>query len=89
MKKTEQFPFHRARRITPEEVEMYRKAIEDLTGKKRPKRPGRPPKLKIEKYVPISIRLHPQVFSWLKTEAKRKSLPYQTIINQILLREAA
>lgn len=89
MKRSKEFPFNRARRITPSEVESFRKGIEKIEGKKRPKRLGRPVKTPAEKYVPVSIRLHPQVLSWLKKESKKRDVPYQTIINQLLLKEAA
>lgn len=86
---SKEFPFHKARRITAEEVKVFRKAIEQAEGRKRPKRIGRPLKKMTEKYIPVSIRLHPFVLAWLKKEAKKKSVPYQTIINQLLLKEAA
>lgn len=89
MKSTKEFPFNKARRITTKEVVTGRRAIEKFTGKPRPKRKGRPPKSLSQKYVPISIRLDPKALSWLKREAKRKSVPYQTIINNLLLKEAA
>lgn len=89
MKSIKEFPFERARRVTPQEVEAGRKAIEKFTGKPRPKRKGRPPKTALEKYIPISIRLHPAALEWLKREAKKKSVPYQTIINELLLNKAA
>jgi len=89
MKRSREFPFHKARRITPKEVESFRKALEKAEGVKRPKRIGRPPKKTKEKYVPVSIRLHPLALAWLKKESKKRALPYQTIINQILLKEAA
>lgn len=88
MSSTKQFPFEKARRITPEELKAYRKAIEKKTGKKLPKRVGRPPKKKKEKYIPISLRLHPRILSWLKREAKKRAVPYQTIINQELVKAA-
>ena len=89
MKSTKEFQFEKARRVTPQEVERGRKAIEALTKRTRPKRKGRPPKSALEKYVPISIRLHPVALAWLKKEAKKKSLPYQTIINELLMHRAA
>jgi len=57
--------------------------------KERPKRLGRPPKRATEKYIPVSVRLHPQTVAFLKKEAKKRDVPYQTIINQLLLKEAA
>nr|WP_253715866.1 BrnA antitoxin family protein [Bdellovibrio bacteriovorus] len=66
---------------------MGRKAIEERTGKKRPHR-GRPAKSENEKFVPISIKLHPQVLAWAKREAKKRGVGYQTIINETLLKKA-
>ena len=63
------------------------KAIEAKLGTKRPRR-GRPPK-GIEKYTPVSIRLHPDVIAWAKREAKKRRLGYQTIINEVLLKASA
>lgn len=88
MSSTKQFPFEKARRITAEELKAYRKAIEKKTGEKLPVRSGRPPKAKEDKYVPISLRLHPKILNWLKREAKKRGVPYQTIINQMLMRAA-
>lgn len=88
MKRSKTFPFERARRITDREVQGYRKAIEEKLGIKRPVR-GRPPKQIDEKYCAVSIRLHPKILEWAKTEAKRRGEGYQTIINQALLKLAA
>ena len=84
MKRKKEFPFHKASRITSERLALHRKAIEVFEGKKRPVRLGRPPKSAAEKYVPVSVRLHPRVLTWLKRESKKRALPYQTIINQVL-----
>ena len=89
MKSKKEFPFNKARRVTPSEVEEGRKAIETLTGKARPKRKGRPPKLPSQKYIPISLRIHPDAMKWLRKEAKRKGVPYQSIINYLLLKESS
>lgn len=75
------------RQVTPEETEMFRKAIETKLGVKRPSR-GRPPKEK-DKYTPIAIRLHPKIIKWAKQEAKRRGIGYQTVINEVLLKVAA
>ena len=87
MKKAEEFPFERARRVTAREAEAARKAIEEKLGHKRPRR-GRPPKGG-GKYAPVSIRLHPRVLAWAKKEAKRRGLGYQTVINEALLKATA
>ena len=87
MPKAREFPFEAARRVTPREVAAARTAIEEKLGKKRPRR-GRPPKGD-EKYVPVSIRLHPRVVAWAKKEARRRGLGYQTVINDALLKASA
>lgn len=89
MKSTSEFPFERSRRVTANEVKKARKAIEKLTGKPRAKRMGRPPKATDEKFIPISLRLHPLALAWLKKEAKKRAIPYQSIINEMLLKFAA
>ena len=73
------------RRVTPKETEMSRKAIEAFTGKSRPPRIGRPLKSKKDKYVPISLRIHPNAIKWLKAQAKKSLLPYQTVLNNLIL----
>ena len=85
--KTE-FQFENARRITADEVEKGRHAIEKLIGKKRITR-GRPPSSELDKYKPISIRLHPKILTWAKKVAKKEGVGYQTIINKFLLKFAA
>jgi uncharacterized protein (DUF4415 family) len=87
MKKENEFPFEKARRVTAAETEMARKAIEAATGVKRPKR-GRPPKGE-EKFQPISIRLHPDVLAWARAEGRRRKIGYQTVINEVLLKATA
>ena len=46
---------------------------------------GRPLKMQEEKYKPISIKLHPEVYHWAVEEAKEKGVGYQTLINEALL----
>jgi uncharacterized protein (DUF4415 family) len=87
MKKAKNFPFSKARRVTTSEVESARKAIEAKLSIKRKSR-GRPPKGE-EKYKPVSIRLHPKIIEWVKREAQKRGVGYQTIINEILLKKAA
>ena len=85
MKNIKTFPFEKARRITKSEVTSAKKAIEKQTGKKRPRRKGRPIKTAKDKYKPTSIRLHPKVLTWAKKEAKKRGVGYQTIINESLI----
>ncbi len=86
---TKEFPFERARRIKKSETNLYRKAIGKKLGIKRKARPGRPQKMTSDKYIPISIRLHPKVIAWAKQQAKKQGIKYQSIINQVLLHVAA
>ena len=88
MKKRNEFRFEKSRRVTPEETERFRRAIEQKLGTKRPSR-GRPPKTPDEKFEPISIRLHPLALAWARQEAKRRGVGYQTVINEVLLKAAA
>jgi uncharacterized protein (DUF4415 family) len=82
------FDFSRARRITPEEHAMFHKAVEEKLGIKLPPR-GRPLKDVTERTTPITIRLHPKVIAWAKSESKRRGIGYQTVINETLLKHAA
>jgi hypothetical protein len=86
MSKVREFNFERARRVTPEETEEYRKAIERKLGIVRPPR-GRPPKGPL-KFRPIQIRIHPKALLWAKLKAKKQGIGYQTVINQTLLHAA-
>ncbi|MBZ5495749.1 MAG: BrnA antitoxin family protein [Acidobacteriia bacterium] len=87
MKNTKEFPFEKARRVTPRELAAARKAIEEKTGVLRQTR-GRPPKADAEKYQPTTIRLHPKVLAWARREARKRRVGYQTIINEALLQRA-
>ncbi|MCY4321379.1 MAG: AT hook motif protein [Bdellovibrionaceae bacterium] len=85
MKNIKNFPFEKSRRITLRETISAKKAIEKKTGVKRRLR-GRPVKGAL-KYVPTSIRLHPKVLSWAKSEAKKRGIGYQTVINESLIKK--
>ncbi|HLD79457.1 MAG: AT hook motif protein [Elusimicrobia bacterium RIFCSPLOWO2_02_FULL_39_32] len=87
MKKIREFNFSKARRVTPQENQMFREAIEKTFHIKRRSR-GRPPKEQ-DKYQDIHIRLHPKAIQWARTQAKKKGIGYQTIINETLLHHAA
>jgi uncharacterized protein (DUF4415 family) len=84
MKKESEFPFERARRVTPEEGQKFRETISEQFDVKLRKR-GRPAKSEDEKYELISLRLNPKVLAWAKEEAKKRGIGYQTLINEILL----
>ena len=87
MKNIKEFPFEKSRRITKKEVSVARKAIEKATGKERKAR-GRPIKIEKDKYIPISIRLHPRILKWVKKEARARKIGYQSIINEILMKRS-
>ena len=87
MKKTEEFPFSRARRIKPSELRLFRKAYTNTFGEPPPRR-GRPPKGP-EKYRDVHIKLHPKALKWARAKAKREGIGYQTVINETLLAHAA
>lgn len=88
MKRSNEFPFEKARRVTTSEVAAAREAIAEKLGKPRRPRRGRPPKPDGEKAEPVSIRLSPVVLRWAKREAKKQGTGYQTFINQVLRRMA-
>jgi uncharacterized protein (DUF4415 family) len=84
MNQESEFPFDRARRVTPEENQKFRAAISEQFGLNLKKR-GRPSKEEEGKYEPISIRLHPEILVWAKEEAQKQGIGYQTVINELLL----
>ncbi len=84
MSQESEFPFDRARRVTPEENQKFRDAIAYQFGI-TPRKRGRPTKDEEEKYEPISIRFHPKIIVWAKEEAEKRGVGYQTVINEALL----
>ncbi|MEK7764966.1 MAG: BrnA antitoxin family protein [bacterium] len=82
------FPWHKARRGTPEEAEEARKAIEAMTGKPRPPR-GRPPLPEGERAQSVTIRLSPRVVEWARVQAAKRGIGYQTFLNETLERVSA
>jgi hypothetical protein len=80
--------FKRARHFTSEERAMFRQAYTNTFGHPPPKR-GPLHKHPSKRYVPTSIKLHPKVIQWARTQAKRRGIGYQTFINQTLLDHAA
>jgi len=86
MKKVKEFDFSKARRVTPQETLVFKKAIERTLHVKRPVR-GRPPK-GLAKYQDVHIRIHPVALAWAHTQAKQRGIGYQTLINEILIHRA-
>lgn len=74
------------RRVTPEEHARFHRAYVNTFGKEPPKR-GRPPKGD-DKYVPMFMKIHPRALAWAKALAARRSIGYQTVINETLLKKA-
>jgi len=87
MTRTGDFPFEKSRRITAREAEEARRAIAERTGRPRRSR-GRPPKDPARRYVRTTIRLHPKVVAWARSEAHRRGIGYQSVINEVLLEKA-
>lgn len=83
-----EFDFSKARRVTPAETAMFRRAYKNTFGHWPPKR-GRPPKKTSQKYKDVHIKLHPDALKWAKTRAKQQGVGYQTVINELLLKQAA
>lgn len=77
-----------ARRVTPEETEMFRRAIENTFGVPRPPRVGRPTKHPSGKLQGVYIRLHPIVIAWAKREAQKRHIGYQTFLSDLLMGRA-
>jgi hypothetical protein len=82
MSQESEFPFDRARRVTPEENQKFRdaelarrKSFADQFGVTLRKR-GRPTKDEEEKYEPVSIRFHPKIIAWAKEEAEKRGIGY-------------
>jgi len=86
MKNTKEFPFEKARRVTPRELAAVQRAIEERTGVPRQVR-GRPPKADAEKYQPNTIRLHPKGLAWARREARKRGGGYRPVINETLLQK--
>jgi uncharacterized protein (DUF4415 family) len=84
MKKESDFPFERARRVTPEESQKFRSVISEQFGIKLRER-DLPVKNEEEQYELISLKLHPKVLAWAIEESKKRGIGYQTVINEVLL----
>jgi predicted DNA binding CopG/RHH family protein len=83
-----EFPFANARRISESEVTAAEQAITQQFGINVTQRKTLI-KNEIENYQSISIQLHPKIIAWAKTEAEKKGVEYQAIINEVLLKVIA
>lgn len=85
MNKESEFPFERARRVTPEENQKFKQAISEQFGIQFTEQEN--PKLdENENYELISLKLHPKVLAWVKDEAKKREVDCQTVINEVLIK---
>jgi uncharacterized protein (DUF4415 family) len=66
---------------------LDKEAEKQAVRRKRAPGGGRKPKQEGTLYVPVSMRLHPKAFEWAKTEAQKRGIGYQSLINEILLEQ--
>lgn len=71
------------KRISAKKHKELKKAAESTL-----KKLGRPPKPENEKYVPVYIKIDPIVLNLIKDKARKKGVPYQTLINELLKKAA-
>jgi predicted DNA binding CopG/RHH family protein len=83
MSQEPEFPFDRARRVTPEEHQRFKAAIEQQLGVKLRDRPS--VSQSGEHYESVVLQLHPKSLSWAKVEAEKHGVAYQAVINAVLL----
>ncbi len=83
--KIKEFPFHLARRGTPEEAEEARKAIEAMTRKPRAPR-GRPPLPADRKTRLVSVRLGVSLIERARKVGASRGIGYQTVMKETLER---
>jgi predicted DNA binding CopG/RHH family protein len=85
MSQEPEFPFDRSRRVTPEEHQRFKAAIEQQLGVKlRDRTIVAQPE---ESYESVVLQLHPKVLSWAKAEAEKQGIAYQAVINAVLLQQ--
>ena len=72
-----EFPFDRARRVTPEEHQQFKAALKAQFGTKFQN--------ESESYESVSIQLNCKVLIWAKEEAEKRGIEYQIVINEVLL----
>jgi predicted DNA binding CopG/RHH family protein len=75
-----EFPFAKARRITPEEVNRAKIAIQKQFGDEYIARS------KDDDYELISLKINPKIITWAKKEAEKQGINYQVFINNELLK---
>jgi len=74
MSQEPEFPFDRARRVTPEEHQRFKEAIEQQLDVKLRDRPS--VVQSGEHYESVVLQLHPKILSWAKAEAEKQGVAY-------------
>ena len=87
MSQEPEFPFDRARRVTPEEHQRFKAAIEQQLDVKLRDRPS--VAQSGEHYESVVLQLHPKVLSWAKAEAEKQGVAYQAVIDAVLLQQVS
>ena len=87
MSQEPEFPFDRARRVTPEEHQRFKAAIERQLGVKLRDCPS--VSQSGEHYESVVLQLHPKILSWAKAEAEKQGVAYQAVINAVLLQQVS
>ena len=87
MSQEPEFPFDRARRVTPEEHQRFKAAIEQQLGMKLRDRPS--VAQSSEHYESVVLQLHPEILSWAKAEAEKQGVVYQAVINAVFLQQVS
>lgn len=80
MSNNTEFPFAKARRITPEEVNQAKTAIQKQFGDEYIVRS------KDDDYELISLKINPKIIAWAKNEAEKQGINYQVFLNNELLK---
>jgi predicted DNA binding CopG/RHH family protein len=80
MTQDSEFPFDRAHRVTPTEHQHFKTLLAQQFGTQPDTTPEAP-------YPFVSLQLHPKILVWAKAEAQKRSIDYQTVINEVLLRQ--
>ena len=87
MSQEPEFLFDRARRVTPEEHQRFKAAIEQQLDVKLRDCPS--VAQSGEHYECVVLQLHPKILSWAKAEAEKQGIAYQAVINAVLLQQVS
>ena len=80
MTQDSEFLFDRAHRVTSAEHQHFKTPLAQQLGT-QPDATAAP-----EAPYP-SLQLHPKILVWAKAEAQKRSIDYQAVINEVLLRQ--